>query len=56
MTARTRPTILKQCRIVLCQCGKIERIVLSMNNADHKMIVYCPDCLPKEKCDPVRPR
>lgn len=56
MTARTRPTTLKQRRIVPCQCGKIERVVLSMYNADHKMIVYCPDCLPKKKSDPVRPR
>ncbi len=56
MTTRMRSTTLKQCRIVPCQCGKIKREVMSVNNAYDKMIVYCPDCLPKKKCDPVRSR
>jgi len=56
MTTKTRTATPKQRRVVRCQCGKIERVVLSMNNADHKMIVYCPDCLPKAKSGPTRPR
>jgi len=56
MTTKTRPASLKKRRVVRCKCGKIERVVLSLNNADHKMIVYCPDCMPKTKSNPARPR